>query len=122
MIHEYKIDTDTCTEPEEQLRFLMMEDVVFVNNGWHNESQPKDHITVHVTCNDVFAWACGDAEDLLYGEIEDLFNHYVKDPKWGTAVWCIKKRKWPPQTPVYDRIKKDGIWPIDEILKGFEEK
>lgn len=125
MKKEYVIDTDTCTESEEQLRFLMMENEIFINNGWWYKEDgkpwPEDHITIHVICNDVFAWGCSDSEDLLYGEIKDLFDHYIKDSRWGTAIWCIKKRKIPPKKPVYDMIKNEGVWPIDEILKSFEE-
>lgn len=125
MKKEYTIETDDCTEPEEQLRLLMMENEVFVSNGWWYEKEgkswPKDHITIHVNCNDVFGWGYADSEDLLHDEIQELFDHYIHDSKWGTAIWCIKKRKIPPQGPVYDRIKKDGVWPIDEILKSFKE-
>jgi hypothetical protein len=112
----YKIDTDTITDEEEMLRFLMMEEVVFINNGWWNEAWPKDRITVHVNCNDIFAWGCADAEDLTYSDISELFRMYKQDPNLGAAAFCIQKRKQMPQEPVVELFRKDGIWNLDELV------
>ena len=84
-----------------------------------DKSWPKDSITIHVNCNDIFAWGCADSEDLLHEEIKALFDHVVKDPDHGAAVFCIKKRKAKPQAPVYEILKKQNVWPIDEIIKDF---
>lgn len=104
-------------EEEDYLKVLLTEDVVFINNGHWNKDWPKDHITVHVNCNDVFAWGCADAEDITYSELGDLYAMYKKDPNWGPAIWCIKKRKMMPQKPVEKLIKEAGIWDLQEILK-----
>ena len=77
----------------------------------------EDAVSLHLNCNDVFAWGCADAEDVLHSDLADIYDHFVKDNKWGTAVWCIKRRKMRAQKPVYDEIKKEGIWDLDAIYK-----
>lgn len=103
-------------EEEDFLKVLLCEEVLFINNGWWDKTWPKDKITIHVNCNDVFAWGCADAEDINHGELQDLYEMWKKDPAWGPAVWCIKKRKQMPQKPVEDLINKAGIWNLKEIL------
>ena len=71
--------------------------------------------SINVNCNDVFAWASADAEEMFYEDLEDVYTHWEKDPSWGPAVWCIKKRNLMPQRPVYEAIMKAGIWNLDEM-------
>lgn len=104
-------------EPENKLAVLLLEDVIFCNNGHWRENWPKDQITLHVNCSDVFAWACADSEDITYSEITELYEMWKKDNTWGSAAWCIKKRKERPQKPVEDRMTKAGIWNIEDLLK-----
>jgi len=107
-----------CNEIEMKLAHLLCEGVIFCNNGWFKDKWPKDYITLHVNCNDVFAWACADAEDVTYHEVSELYEMYKKDPCWGPAAWCIKKRKQMPQSPVEKRIKEQGIWNLEELIKN----
>jgi len=106
-------------EIEYKLAHLIINDVIFCNNGWwwteRNEPWRKDYITHHVNCNDVFAWACADSEDVTYSEIHDVYAMWRKDPVWGPAIWCIRKRKMKPQGPVEKAIRDKGIWNLDEI-------
>ncbi len=85
---------------EYKLAHLLINDVIFCNNGWFFESWQVDHVSLHVNCNDVFAWGCADSEDIKYSEIPELYDMWLKDPLWGSTVWCIKKRKIMPQKPV----------------------
>jgi len=103
-------------EPEWKLAHLLIENVIFINNGWWIDHWPKDSVTLHVNCNDIFSWASADGEDITHSEINELYKMWKKDPGWGPAVWCIKKRKLMPQKPVEDMIRKAGIWNLDEIL------
>jgi len=103
---------------EAALTALLLEQKVFVTARWYEDKWPEDAkkmISINVLCNDIFAWGCADAEGLQYNELNDLFNHYEKDSKWGTAVWCIKKRGKLPQKPVYEAIQADEIWNLDEM-------
>lgn len=102
-------------EDEEYLTFLLCKGELFINNGHWNKDWPKDKITIHLGCNDIFAWGCADAEDISYSDLPEIYEHYIKDPLCGTAVWCIKKRGVMPQKPVYDKIKASGIWNLDEM-------
>jgi hypothetical protein len=104
-----------------KLAHLLAEDVIFCNNGWWFEEEgkpwPKDYITLHVNCNDVFAWGAADAEDVTSSELSDLYEMWEKDNNWGPAAWCIKKRKEMPQPPVEKLIREQAIWNLEELLK-----
>lgn len=112
--------TNSYEDIEYKLAHLLIEGEIFCNNGWWHEKEgnhwPKDSITLHVICNDIFAWACADSEDITYSQIGDLYEMWQKDPMWGTAAWCIKKRKQMPQKPVLDRMTKAG-WNVEELIK-----
>lgn len=118
----YELDEMLLHEVEYQLAHLILEDVIFCNNGWWKKedgvSWPEDHTTLHVNCNDIFAWGCADAEDIKYGEIKELYEMWKKDPDWGAAAWCIQKRKQMPQFPVEKKIKEAGIWNLEELIRG----
>lgn len=105
-------------DPEYKIAHLLIENVLFTNNGWWIDGWPKDAISFHVGCNDVFAWACADGEDIRASEIDDLYEMWRKDPDWGAAAWCIKKRKQMPQEPVIKIFKDAGNWDLDELIKG----
>jgi len=115
---EYEINGDKEFESELALSVLLLERVVFINDFWWKKGWDKEQkrmFSINVNCNDVFAWGASDAEDLAFEELEMLFNYYKKDPYWGTAVWCIIKRGYLPQKPVYKAIQKEGIWNLDEL-------
>jgi len=115
---EWEIDGDREFEKELALSVLLMERIVFINNFWWMkdwDEEQKNHFSINVNCSDVFAWGAADAEDLKFNELEDLFQHYKKDHYWGAAIWCIKKRGYMPQKPVYDSIQKEGIWNLDKM-------
>jgi len=103
------------------LAVLLAHEVVFVNNNWWRKSwseEDQKSIAVCVNCNDVFAWACSDAERLPYDEIESLYIHWELDPEWGPAIWCMKRRNQMPQKPVEDIIRKIGKWDFDFLQIG----
>lgn len=103
-------------EHEEKLAHLLIEGVIFLNNGWHDPTWPKDKTTLHINCNDVFAWGCADAEDIDYSEIPKLYEMWKQNNTWGSAVFCIMKRGMKPQKPVYDAIQALNIWDLDNII------
>ena len=100
---------------EAALASLLIEKKIHLNNFWwvdNLEQEQKERFSLNVNCNDVFAWACSDGENLDFKELKDLFNHYEKDNYWGTQIWCIKKRNMLPQKPVFDDIQKKGVWDL----------
>ncbi len=108
-------------EEEKALANLLLHEAVFTNNHWWKKEWPEDAqktFSFNVNCNDVFAWGCSDAEEMYTTDVELVYLMWAKDPDWGTAVWCMQKRKQKPQQPVWDRIKKAGIWNLKGLALG----
>lgn len=103
-------------EKEAMLSLLLINEVVFLNEFHWRRDWPEDakqSTAIVVNCNDIFIWAGADGEAATFSDIADVYWHWAKDPEWGAAVWCIKKRNQFPQNPVYKKIKEKGIWDID---------
>jgi hypothetical protein len=118
----YQPDIEKIFEPEKALAYLLADEQVFLNTHWWKKEwseEQKNLFSINVNCNDIFAWACSDAEEITYSDLEGLWWHYKLDPLFGTAVWCIKRRKQLPQPPVYRNIKEQGIWNLE--IMGLEE-
>ena len=122
----YSISEETLAilddEIDYKLAHLIINNVIFCNNGWWyvKEGIPwkEDAISLHVNCNDIFAWGCADSEDITATEIHELYRMWKKDPNWGVAAWCIKKRKMMPQKPVEDLMNKTGLYNLKELING----
>lgn len=105
-------------EPELALAVLLLKGEVDLNSHWFEDTWPdeaKKSIGVYANCNDIFAWAHADSEEVPYDDLHDLWCCYVKDPAWGVAIWCIKKRGMMPQKPAADLILEAGVWNLDEM-------
>lgn len=103
-------------EADIALTYLLAKDLLIINNYWWEKTwseRQQNLISVGVNCSDTFGYAVADAEELLYSEIEDLFQHVMKDDEWGSIVWCIKKRKQKPIEPLYDILLKSDLWKDD---------
>lgn len=125
IIYAWKDDGDSY-EPEidGMLKILLLNDVLIVNSFWFKKDWDEEQrrmTSLSVNCSDVFAWGSADAEEMSYSEIVEVFDHWLKDNKWGPAVWCIKKRLTKPQEPVYNEIMKGGMWDLDGILSTLQE-
>lgn len=107
-------------EEEGALSHLLMNDVIFLNNHWWEETWPekaKSLVSLNVNCNDVFAWGCADGEEVTYNELKDLYQMWKKDPSWGAVIWCLIKRKEMPQGPVEECIRELGVWDLDDLKR-----
>lgn len=103
---------------------MLEDETLFFGSVWHPDKGITDPkywlaIGVYVNVNDIFAWAQAEGERVKFKEIEDLYRHWKKDPKWGSAVWACKKRNMQPQEPVKKAMIKDGSWKED--LETLEE-
>ena len=75
-------------------------------------------VTFLVNCNDLFIWACSDAEPITEDNI-DIFEQSYKDStkadKYGechaTALFCCRVRKSRPQGAFYSYIP-ESLWPL----------
>lgn len=81
------------------------------------------NITLCVNCNDIFWWACADAESISWPEdIHSLYEEYLKGEKWFAARWCSFKRKLRPQWCAVQLMMKAGEWtPEMEALPDRED-
>lgn len=60
-----------------------------------------------------------DSEGMGFDDIEQVYRYFVKDPKWGIAVWCMIRRKQMPQKPVEMAIRVDGVWDLSKIQEEY---
>lgn len=113
-----KPETEEIFEDAKGLALLLANEVVHLNsNHWKDEWPKAARETVYlgVDCSDVFAWGCSDSESAAYADIESVYRHWLKDPRWGPAVWCMIRRKQMPQGPVEKRIRDSSIWDLDAL-------
>ncbi len=85
---------------------LIGEDILFVCCGDTGFKRTE----MMVNCNDLFAWACSDAEPLPAYDIEKLYKAWKEDEHWGISKWCAIHRNQKPQAPIVIDMKKDGAW------------
>lgn len=100
------------------LAALLMQGKITLNSHWWKKEWPdiaKETFSINVNCDDVFAWGCSDAQELDYEELQTLWEYHIKDPRWGCEVWCMTKRGYLPQSPVYNDIQQEGIWNLDNM-------
>ena len=99
-------------DEDEALAEMLKAGVLFSNTReylWKGEKSGETVILI-VNCNDIFAWACADAEDLKESEVQDLYQMWKKDPGWGPAKWVCKKRNLQPQKAAIKFMKQEGSW------------
>ena len=96
-----KEEREVIFEPEQALARLLADDIIFMRSD-----KEKNAFRFFVNCNDIFAWACSDAEPLHYEDIQSLYHMYLKDRTWGSAKWCCIKRNQKPQGPVIDLMHR----------------
>jgi len=118
-------------EENDALSFLLRKGFAFINNHWWKSSIKKhefhtlpenpwpeqacDTFSINVNCNDLFEYACADAEELFYTDLETLYAHVLVDNRFGSLVWCIKKRKCQPQRSLFENIQKAGVWDLNSF-------
>ena len=105
-------------EPAKALALLLLNEVCFVNSFYYEETWPdraKEATNVFVNCNDTFAYACADAEDLPYKQIKPLYEMWKKNPVWGPVAWAVMQRKERPIEPVVRGLVESG-YDIEELL------
>ena len=109
-------------EAEYALALMLINQVVFLNDHWWMDDWPeeaKKTTSLNVNCNDIFAWGCADAEELLHNDIEPLYRMWRADPAWGASKWCAIRRNQKPQPPVIKAMKTAGSW--DDIMERLGE-
>lgn len=104
---------ETIFEPEQALARLLAEEIVFLNDHRYKDDWPeaaRKRPSLNVICNDIFAWACSDAETIDYDDIQGVYDAWLENHEFGPAKWCAIKRNIKPQAPVIEAMKKAGVW------------
>lgn len=97
---------------------LLKAEVVFPNqrsyahkrNGVWPDKPDGSTIVLYAGCNDVFAWACADAEDLPLAEVRRLYKLWTAHGGAGVDKWACLRRRQKPQPPVEQSMRKAGVW------------
>lgn len=102
------------------LAALFAAGVVFINNFWWKEKEgwskeATECISINVNLSGVICWGFDDATTLKYSELEDLYEHWLKDPTYGSSVWYCKRIGLMPQPPIANAIRESGLWDIDSM-------
>lgn len=129
----YTFDGEEHCREEQCLAQLLIDDVLFCNERatvehaykivdgklYNDDTKPTSAGTsttiLYVNCNDLFYWACADAEPLPNKEIGRLYKMHMADKKYGSSKWCCFRRNLRPQVPIVEMMKKDGAW--DEAME-----
>jgi len=102
---------------------LLIDEVVFCNDSslkdYDNSNICEETIAIFVGCNDIWGWACADAETISTKELPELYKFYMADKKWGSLKWACKKRNLQPQAPIIKDMKKEDVW--CDIMESLPE-
>ena len=93
---------DDYFDADVALAVLLRDRVVF--------SSESGNVRLYVMCNDIFAWACADAEPLMYEDVQSLYDMHAASRNWGAVRWICIKRNEQPQFPVKRDMKKARAW------------
>jgi hypothetical protein len=102
-------------EAIEVLRFLIERDMA-VDMFYFDTD---DGISIAENCNDLFYWACADAEDITPSDLP-LLHETILDCErvlgvggsaYAGTVYACRKRKMRPQYPCYPSYPKE-LWPL----------
>jgi hypothetical protein len=75
-----------------------------------DESEPDaPRLVLMVNCNDLFYWACADAEEITLAELPALEQALQESPTHGDLLWCARKRQMRPQAPYYKGFTKEEV-------------
>ncbi len=85
-----------------------------IEDIWWRTDDKYAPITFFLNCNDLFYWACADAEVLTSENIDQLekcINEVEKigekySASYGIMLFCCRTRKMRPQKPIYKRISE----------------
>ena len=84
--------------PEEVFE-LIVDETLYVCIG--------DEPELFINCNDLFFWACSDAEEFDFLlDLSDLKKALEESPEHGDILWVCRKRKMRPQKPYYKYFNK----------------
>ena len=110
-----------CNEAGALAEMLAAGSLLFVagDSGpfFQTESGDKQAATIHINCNDLWAWGCADEIPLPKDEIGSFYKAWKAEGKWETTKWCCVRENLQPQKPIRNDMKTDGAW--DDVMKSL---
>jgi len=97
---------------------MAVDDSVFLS---HYDESTKNHdgISAPILVNDVFYWACSDAESTSWDEIPMLYKLWCEHPL-NLIRFVAEKRQQAPQQPFLNWMEEQG-YPIDWATPFIEQ-
>lgn len=98
------------------LAAMLLDDTLILNSFWWEKEWPKkaqNAFAIAVNTNDVFCYGA-DAVSVDYSELQDLYDHWKKDPYWGSLIWAAKKLNLMPLKRHIKAIQSKG-WNLDAM-------
>lgn len=75
--------------PENMLSAMLLTGNVFWKKSWLNVAQKT--FSINILVNDVF-YGGADAEEFTFDQLEEVFQFFESNQKWGLIIWVMKKR------------------------------
>jgi hypothetical protein len=103
--------------------YLIEKEIAFMGANWQPDSSIKEglfpgHKYVGeipcIFCNDLFWWACSDAENITVETLpllEKAINDCKGNEQIGALLFCARQRKMRPQGACYSWFSKE-LWPL----------
>lgn len=116
---EYTYSGGKYLHTERVIGKLLEEDILFSNSfrtlghssgPFKSDDVSPETICLFVNCNDTFAWATGDAENITEKDLPLLLKLYLHSPKWGVTKWVCLHRNLQPMSMIIRDMKADGYW------------
>lgn len=106
---------------ERALSTLLLEEVIYINDHrwrkyWPWEAQRTTSLSVQ--CGDFFDYACSDVEEVSVSQLQELYDMWMEDRKWGAKKWCALRRWKLPLPSIAAEMKACGAW--DDSMKWLE--
>ena len=64
--------------------------------------------------NQTYEVASSESEPVRLSEVPLLYQCHMQDPIWGAVKWSIRRRKEFPIHSLVQKMKKAGVWDLDE--------
>jgi len=112
-IYYYPEGQDSLFDKDLAIARLIAEGVLIVNTHWWEKTWSKEaqgSVALGVNCSDFFASASAEAEEILYSEVQELYDLWAENSSWGHLKWCAVKRNVRPMSSVVKSMLKAGVW------------
>lgn len=116
------VPTEYLFDKEFALIELILGDCVFIGRGdtpffEAGEGEAPSPLAIWFNCNDLWAWACADAEIMNYEDIEGYYIAMCDPRPFAITKWICKKFGRRPMPEIIRDMQRDGVW--DEEMENL---